>query len=612
MMAKYGQKKHFEHRRLYLVLTLLLLLFSASIAGYMFLEHYSFLEALYMTVITVTTVGFKEVRPLNSSGVILTIGVILAGFMVLAVSAQTIMSAVFENIVSRSMGHHKMEKEIATLEGHYIVCGLGRVGEAAVERLSREKIDFVVIEMNEELAEKLKRKDQFTLVGNCTDEEILLKAGIKKARGLLVLTSAETENLYITLTARELNPTLQIIARGENLSSERKLKRAGADEVISPYTFAGVQIAEKVLLATDNKTVVLPESPHAPEWISAGSESEWVGQPLASVTSAEKWHILGIRRGKKDRLFPPLDMKVKKGDELLILRDVVSTEKRARRNTVLIVEDNKVTANLYVRILRRENFVTKYVTNGFEAIQTIESEKPDVAVIDNMLPGMSGIEVCRAVREQPELNSVRLILFTGDEHPETKRRALESGADAFLLKTAEATLLVEKIRAVLGEIGHDANDLQTPPKEENPPQEIENAPDSSASLPKTTPETNSQAPVPIDLPDAFDRCGNDWDFFSEMFGEFVDYVPEQIRKIKKAYAERNWEMLHSEGHRFKGAAANFGATELTSLARQVEEAGRNREDVGLDDLIRRMEEREKILRRFRETTNPALVTDLAK
>ncbi len=613
-MSRFAHRKKSEHQRLYFVFTLLVVLFSGSIFGYMFLEHYSFLEALYMTVITVTTVGFREVKPLNSAGLVFTIGVILAGFMVLAVSAQTIMSVMLEKVVSRTMGHHKMEKEIETLKGHYIVCGLGRVGEAAVERLSKEEIDFVVIEVEEEAADKFRQEGIFTLIGNCTDEDVLIKAGIKRARGLLVLTSTETENLYITLTARELNPTLQIIARGENKSSERKLKRAGADEVISPYTFAGVQIAEKVLLATDGRAAVSIEAGQSPEWITVPKGSEWIGEPLHLIAAREGWRVLGIRRGGKDVLFPEKKWKIKKGDRLLLISHQNVENKSTRSTTVLIVEDNRITASLYMRILRRENFRVKSVLNGVEALEVISAEKPDVAVIDNMLPGMSGIEVCKAVRAREELNSVRLILFTGDEHPETKRRALESGADAFLLKTSEASELVRKIRLVLEESPKSVfpgsgkpNEIEMPGEEI--PRELASQPDVLSTGEEKSSENELKMNVPIDFAEAFDRCGNDWDFFSEMFTEFVNYLPEQIRKIKDAYVARDWEMLHSEGHRCKGAAANFGATVLTDLARQIEEAGRNRKDLGVDDLIHRMEARVEVLQSFQKNMTPALATN---
>jgi voltage-gated potassium channel len=537
---------------------------------------------------------------------VFTIGVILSGFLVLAVSAQIIMSIVLEKIVSRTMGHNKMEKEIATLEGHYIVCGFGRVGEAAVSRLSRENIDFVVIEMDEMNAEKLLQAGYFTIWGNGTDEEILLKAGIKKARGLLVLTSSETENLYITLTARELNPTLQIIARGENQSSERKLKRAGADEVISPYTFAGVQIAEKVLLATDQTSFGFSEKKSAPEWISVSPESDWVGQKLGLVAAKEGWHVLGVRRGRKDSLSPKGDRRIKKGDQLLIFRKEKQYPRNSNTRSVLIVEDNRVTANLYTRLLRRENFNAKYVTDGMKALEVISAEKPDVAVVDHMLPGMSGIEVCRAVRSNPELNKVRLILFTGDEHPGTKRRALASGVDAFLLKTSEASELVEKIRKVLA-MEPETPSFPSETENEKAPLEV-----SPPALENRDDRLKAESKPPIHFSEAFDRCGNDWDFFSEMFTEFVHYLPEQSQKIRDAYEKRDWEMLHSEGHRFKGAAANFGATVLTDLARRIEEAGRNREDVEIADVIRKMEARAEILRQFRDSMKPELVARLAK
>lgn len=212
--------------------------------GYQVVQpNYTFLDSLYMTVITVTTIGYKEVKPLTDAGRVFNILLILIGwfgfFMVARIAGQMII----EGQLLKILGRHRMDKKLASLSDHFIVCGYGRVGKIVCNELNQNKIPFAVIEKNPALIEEVIASHYVYHEGDCTSDDALATAGIKKARGLINAVANEADAVYITLTARSLNPGLFIMARADSLSAEQKLKRAGADRVISPHVAAGMRMA---------------------------------------------------------------------------------------------------------------------------------------------------------------------------------------------------------------------------------------------------------------------------------------------------------------------------------------------------------------------------------
>ncbi len=439
-------------------LVALLVIFGGTV-GYVLLEGYSLLQAFYMTIITVSTVGYGEVKPLSDTGRIFSCILILGGFATLAFSASTIARFVFEKVVTSMSEERKMQKQISQLRAHCIICGCGRVGSVAAESFSRAGAKFVGVEADSEQVERLRERGFLVIQGNCTDEEILLKANIKTAAGLLALAGSDPENLFITLTARELNPTLHIIARAVEATSEKKLLRAGADKVISLFATAGREFANELLIATGKlkvKEVLSPSPAVAPRWITVREGSSMVGQTIEEVSREMGQEVIGLRRGNRDWLCPSKEERLNCNDSLLILEsqgelkeEGLAQEKKPKR--VLIVDDNPVILSLYSRLLARAGFIPLKAADGANALNRIKEEKPDAAVIDFMLPVLSGIEICRRVREDPRNSHTKLILFTSDEHPETRRRALEAGADEFITKTAESSQLIEAVIRILNE-----------------------------------------------------------------------------------------------------------------------------------------------------------------
>jgi voltage-gated potassium channel len=229
------------------VLTAIAVTVAFGTAGYMLIQGWGFLDALYMTVITLTTVGYREVHPLSDRGLIFTIVLLVGGvgmvFYALTKGAQVILDLEFNQIFRRK----RVEKAIRGLKGHYIVCGYGRMGKIIARELREEGVKFVVIEKTPAPYEG---GEVPVLKGDATRDEILSEAGIDRAAGLISVLPSDAENLFVVLSARGLNPNLLIVARANEEGSERKLLRAGATKVISPYHIGGLRMAQTVLKPT--------------------------------------------------------------------------------------------------------------------------------------------------------------------------------------------------------------------------------------------------------------------------------------------------------------------------------------------------------------------------
>jgi len=225
----------------------MMFLVTAGTLGYMVIEGWNLLDSLYMTIITIGTVGFQEVHSLSNAGRVFTILLIVFGVAVLGYTVSKLAQVMFEGQIQQFFGRKKVEKAISEMKNHYIVCGYGRIGSLICKEFAAKPIPFVVVETNPAVQERLEEDSMIYLRGNATEDETLLKAGIKRAKGLVSVVTSDTENVYITLTARGLNPHLYILARSGEPGTDIKLKRAGANKVISPYQIGGTRMAQAIL-----------------------------------------------------------------------------------------------------------------------------------------------------------------------------------------------------------------------------------------------------------------------------------------------------------------------------------------------------------------------------
>lgn len=231
-------------------LTLAILLVMATLlvgaAGYMWIEHdlgISFLDALYQTVITVSTVGFSEVWTMSDAGRIWTIGVIAFGIAAVSYAFTSLITMVISEEFRSLRGQMKMQKKIELLTNHVVLCGAGRMGSLTAKELASRNVPVVVIDNRSDAEEELKAAEIHLIRGDATDEEVLLQAGLLRARALVIALPSDADNVFVSLTARAINPDLMIIARAEQPSTETKLIRAGATRVVCPHTTGAIKVA---------------------------------------------------------------------------------------------------------------------------------------------------------------------------------------------------------------------------------------------------------------------------------------------------------------------------------------------------------------------------------
>jgi voltage-gated potassium channel len=214
--------------------------------GFHFIEGWSYFDGFYMALTTMTTIGYTELHPLSTSGRVFNSFLIIFGVGLVFLSIGVLTESLVEFEFDRLFGRRKMEREISRLTGHYIICGAGRVGRSAARELARKPVPLLVIEGNQAKADHF-GTEFLMLVGDATQEDVLRKAGIDRAAGLVAATTTDASNTYIVLTARSLNPRLKIIARASEEEAEKHLRAAGADIIVSPYSFAGYRIAHSFL-----------------------------------------------------------------------------------------------------------------------------------------------------------------------------------------------------------------------------------------------------------------------------------------------------------------------------------------------------------------------------
>ena len=230
------------------LITLAIILFGSW--GFMAIEGWDFLDSLFMTVITLTTVGFGEVHQLSPVGRLYTIFLVFAGVGFLGYAGGILMRYMIEGRIRIILGRRRLDKKITRLKNHYIVCGYGRIGRVLCMNLRQKPIDIVVIEKNPDLVPVMEEDGILYMSGDTADEAILLSAGIERAKGLIAVLGTDVENVYLVLTARQLNPKLFIMARAIYKESKSKLLAAGATAVESPYEVGAVSMAHRIIRPT--------------------------------------------------------------------------------------------------------------------------------------------------------------------------------------------------------------------------------------------------------------------------------------------------------------------------------------------------------------------------
>jgi voltage-gated potassium channel len=284
------------------------------------------LDALYMTVTTISTVGFGEVQPLSYRGRAFTIGLILFGVSTMAWAAQSMMEALLEDHFRHAWWRRRMERVIDRLSNHYIVCGYGRMGAQIGRELTRRELAFVVIEQDPKVLEILRLNNILHVEGDATSDRILLTAGVAHARGLATALSGDADNALVVISAKGLNPRLQVVARASSRETEEKLLRAGADRVVTPYTIGGQRMALGLLQPAVNEflnSVVFNAEKHTELGeIEVREHSEFVGKTLRESRLRERWGAIVVavkHQGGEFILSPAADTILSCGDMLILV-----------------------------------------------------------------------------------------------------------------------------------------------------------------------------------------------------------------------------------------------------------------------------------------------------
>jgi len=326
-------------RNVVVSLTALITILIIGTVGYHHIQHWSLIDSLYMTVITVATVGFREVHELSYHGQLFTIFIIVCGTGLVAYAAASIIQLMVEGQLRQLLGRKKLLQQISKQENHYIVCGFGRIGNFICREFTAKPVPFVVVESDADLCAKMNEEGILYVQGDATDDEVLISAGITRAKGLITAVTSDTANVYITLTARGLNPDLFILARSGEKSTEKKLIRAGASKVISPYTIGANRMAQAVLRPSVMDFIEIATAHHnlelQMEEIRINTGSDLVNCTLMSSDIRTQLGIIIVAIKKRDQgrmLFnPPSDALMEEGDILITLGEPAATQRLERR-----------------------------------------------------------------------------------------------------------------------------------------------------------------------------------------------------------------------------------------------------------------------------------------
>jgi voltage-gated potassium channel len=308
---------------------LIFLVILTGVIGYHFIEEWPFLDSLYMTIITIFTVGFREVRTLSPQGQLFTIFIILGGVGTAIFTFTKLGEIVYEGGIREFWWRKKMKNQLQDLKNHYIVCGHGRMGETVRERLKEEKVPFVVIDNSEEKLTALEEEmDCLYIHGDATQEDVLLKAGIKRAKGLAALLRTDADNLYLTLTAKLINPSLFVLSKAMEEEAERKILQIGANKVVSPYKLSALKIAQGLIRPTlvDFMDLIIrrKELSLVMEEIVVPRSSKIAGRSLSQCQIRQKANVIVVaikKPGEEIDFNPSPDIDIKVGDTLLALGD---------------------------------------------------------------------------------------------------------------------------------------------------------------------------------------------------------------------------------------------------------------------------------------------------
>ncbi len=276
---------------------------SIGTVGYHWIEGWSWSESFYMTVITISTVGYGEIHPLSEQGRLFSVVLILVSFGSIAYCATLFFGFILEGGIANFIKRLKMEQSIRNLREHYIICGIGRKGKAVCRHFQSYDMSFVVVEKDPDMIRFADETGYLFIHGDAHDDHVLKNAGILHARGLVAILGQDAENVFLVLSARQMNPRLQVVAWASSYESERKLKRAGADRVLSPFELGGFQVVQSLIrphvMDFLNSALNIENEELQLEQVRISRDSVVAGKTLQECRLNPSVKVLGIIRGEE-------------------------------------------------------------------------------------------------------------------------------------------------------------------------------------------------------------------------------------------------------------------------------------------------------------------------
>lgn len=328
-----------DYSRLRISILFLIAVVSLGTIGYTTLEKMDLFDAFYMTLITISTVGFGEIKPLSHGGRILTAFIIISGISVLTYTLGQVVKIFVEGELTQLLGRRKLEKQISRLNDHYIICGYGRIGKIICQELADDTIPFIVIEQNPDLVEILEQDRYLYINMDATTEDALLKAGIMRAKGIVTVVHSDADNVFITLTAKGLRPDIFILARSSDEENQEKLLRAGASRVVCPYLMGGRRMFQvlKRPTVTDFIDIATMDTQLGlrMEEAQVSTKSSLVGKTLVESHIRQDFGVIivAIKKPTGAMIYNPLPTEKLEGGDVIVV--IGKKEDLKRMDTVL-------------------------------------------------------------------------------------------------------------------------------------------------------------------------------------------------------------------------------------------------------------------------------------
>ena len=321
-------------RRIFLIVGLLVFVLVVGTIGFVFIENYPWFDAFYMTLTTITTVGYGEIRPLSHTGRLFNSFLIVFGVSTIFLASGAMTQTIITFELQDRYGKRRKKRMIEKLYDHFIICGYGRVGRHASQEFLRANVPFLVIDLSEERVEKAMSAGLLAAVADATSDDALRHAGIMRARGLISALPTDAENLFVILSARTLNPGLTVVTRASEEEAEEKLRRAGADTVFTPYSMTGRQLADSLLRPHVVEFMDFGRSNIGPEvtveQVCVSQGAELTRKTFGQLTELRRSGVivLAIRKKGGETIFnPPPEFEISAGDHLIVMGERAGLQK---------------------------------------------------------------------------------------------------------------------------------------------------------------------------------------------------------------------------------------------------------------------------------------------